>query len=72
MSNFLTIRKDALFTTERNARLRSTWIKFKGSAIVLHGLFRLIRTKIRWFLLPWQLYTCTLVVDVVVIISDSL
>ena len=48
LSNFPLTRRNALFTTERNARLRSTWIKFRGSAIVLGGLWRLTRTKIRW------------------------
>ena len=48
LSNFLTIRRNALFTTERNARLRSTWIKFRGNAIVLPGLFTLTRAKTRW------------------------
>ena len=47
-SNFLTTRRSALFTTERNARLRSTWNKFRGSANVYHGLLELIWTNIRW------------------------
>ena len=48
LSNFLTTRRSASSTTERNARLRNTWIKFKPSAFVHHGLFRLTRAKIRW------------------------
>ena len=40
-SNFLTTRRNALFTTERNARLGSTWIKFRENATVLHGHYRL-------------------------------
>ena len=37
LSNFRTTRRSASFTTERNARLGSTWIKFRGSAVVFHG-----------------------------------
>ena len=48
LSNFLTTRRNALFTTERNARLRITWIKFRRSVTVLLGLYRLTRAKIRW------------------------
>ena len=47
-SNFQTTRRNALFTTERNVRLKSTWIKFRGSAVVFHGLWRLTQTNIRW------------------------
>ena len=46
--NFQTIRRNALFTTERNVRLESTWIKFRWSAIVCHGLLELIQTNMRW------------------------
>ena len=48
LSNFLTTRRNAVFTTERNARLRRTWIKFRESANVFPGLFRLVRAHIRW------------------------
>ena len=47
-NNFLTTRRNALSTIEKNARPRNTWIKFRGSAIVCHGLCRLTRAKIRW------------------------
>ena len=48
-SNFLTTRRSALFTTERNARRKSTWIKFRGNAFVPHGPYKLsmIRASIR-------------------------
>ena len=47
-SNFLTIRRNALFTTEKNVRHRNTWIKFGGGVIVLFGLYILTRANIRW------------------------
>ena len=40
--NFLTTRRNALFTTKRNVRPRTTWIKFWESAIAFHGLLELI------------------------------
>ena len=46
--NFQTTRRSALYIKERNVRLRSTWIKFRWSAIVFHGLFRPTRNSRNW------------------------
>ena len=44
LSNFRPNRRTAWFTKERNARLRSTWIKLKGNVNVFHGLFKPTKT----------------------------
>ena len=47
-SNFRTTRRNALFTTERNVRPRSTWIKLRATVAVVPGLCWLTRGNIRW------------------------
>ena len=42
-SNFQTGRRNAWFTTGKNARLRNTWGKFRRSANAFLGLYKMIR-----------------------------
>ena len=47
LSNFPTSRRNASFTTERNVRPRSTWIKLKAIVAANPGLSSLTSTNIR-------------------------